>query len=240
MRMIFRGWQKTSLIEYPGKVSTVLFTGGCNFRCPFCYNRELVLSPGKLPKITEDEVFSMLDNRKGLYQAVMVTGGEPTMDETLPEFLRKVKSHGLLAGLETNGTNPGMLKLMVKEKLLDYIAMDVKAPLSPENYAAATGVDDIGLFKNIVESVKIIMKSGIDYEFRTTVVPALHTKEDILQTGKALKGAKKYVLQQFNPGKDIIDKKKAGPGSYPDNFLREMCEKIKGNFATCETRGLNC
>jgi pyruvate formate lyase activating enzyme len=237
--MIFRGWQKTSLIEYPGKVSTVLFSGGCNFRCPFCYNRELVLDPGKLPKITEDEVFALLSKRKGLYQAVMVTGGEPTMDATLPEFFRKVKSHGLLTGLETNGTNPEMLKLLAKEKLLDYIAMDVKAPLSPEKYAKACGVDDGKILENVRESIKIIMKSGIDYEFRTTIVPSLHTRDDILQIGKDLSGAKKYVLQQFSAEKDVIDLKGAGKGSYPDSFLREMCKEIKENFASCETRNLN-
>jgi pyruvate formate lyase activating enzyme len=236
--MIFRGWQKTSLIEYPGKISTVLFVGGCNFRCPFCYNSELVLSPGKLPAIDEEEVFCMLSKRKGLYQAFMVTGGEPTMDASLPEFFKRVKNEGLACGLETNGTNPEMLKSLLKEKLLDFMAMDIKAPLMQKKYAAATGTSDRKLFENVLKSVDIIKKSGIDYEFRTTVVPSLHTREDIMEMARQLKGARKYVLQQFMPQKDLIDKKRAGVDSYPDSVLRELCEEIKSNFTICETRNL--
>jgi pyruvate formate lyase activating enzyme len=235
--MMFRGWQKTSLIEYPGKISTVLFTGGCNFRCPFCYNGELVLHQEKLPAVTEEEVFSLLAKRKGLYQAVIVTGGEPTLDEGLPAFLKKVKALGLLSGLETNGTNPAMLRTLLKEKLLDFIAMDVKAPLTREKYAAATGTDG-KLVEKVLESVQVLKKSGIDYELRTTILPSLHTREDVILMAQQLKGAKKYVLQQFRPEKDMIDKKSAGKGSYPDIFLSELCKEISGNFAVCETRNL--
>ncbi len=237
--MEFRGWQKTSLVEYPGKVSTVLFTGGCNFRCPFCYNRDLVLKPETLPKITETEVIGFLEQRQKLYQAVIVTGGEPTMFKDLPEFYRKVRSLGLLTGLETNGTNPEMLKHLIGEKLLDFAAMDIKTSLKWEKYKNVAGIDNKALFDNILKSVDIIRNSSIEYEFRTTVVPEMHEEKDIMEIAEQLKGAVKYTLQKFTPKDTTLDPKFATLPPYPDRFLTGLKKKIEKNFGTCDVRNIN-
>ncbi len=137
--MIFKGWLKTSLIEYPGRVCTVLFSGGCNFRCPYCYNRELVLGYRKLPDIESEEVINFLKVNLNLYQAVMVTGGEPTLNRELPEFLCKVKELELSCGLESNGSDPDLLKSLLDQELIDFVAMDIKAPLTMEKYSRTSG-----------------------------------------------------------------------------------------------------
>jgi pyruvate formate lyase activating enzyme len=237
--MTFRGWQKTSLIEYPGRVSTVLFTGGCNFRCPFCYNAELVLSPENLPAIEESEVLRVLKKRRKLYQAVVVTGGEPTLEKGLPLFFSKVKKLGLLTGLETNGTNPGMLRELIRRKLVDFIAMDVKAPLTREKYMKSAGIKDRKLFEGVKKSVRLIIKSGMDYEFRTTVHPRLHKEEDILKIAEQLKGAKKYVIQQFTPRETTIDGSFSETKPYPDGKLLEVKKRIEGVLKSCEVRNIN-
>ncbi len=237
--MEFRGWQKTSLVEYPGKVSTVLFTGGCNFRCPFCYNRDLVLRPDKLERITEEEVLDFLKARRKLYQAVIVTGGEPTMHMDLPGFYGKVKKLGLLAGLETNGTNPVMLKALIGDKLVDFVAMDIKTSLKREKYTKAAATSDKRLFGNVLKSVEMLRGSGIDYEFRTTVVPGMHSEEDILEIARQLKGSSKYVLQKFIPRDSMIDPEFAKVSTYPDAFFAGLREKISGNFKKCEVRNMN-
>ncbi len=237
--MIFRGWQKTSLIEYPGKVSTVLFAGGCNFRCPFCYNSDLVKKPGSLGKIEEDEVLSLLSRRRKLYQAVVITGGEPTMDKGLPAFMRKVKGMGFLVELETNGTNPGMLKGIIEEGLADYVAMDVKAPLTWEKYSAAACIKDRKLLENVKESLDIIISSGIDHEFRTTVVPGIHTEEDIREIADQLKGARLYALQQFTPRETTIEGKMSALRPYPDSFILEVAKKIGTTGLSVEARNLS-
>jgi len=237
--MEFRGWQKTSLLEYPGKVSTILFTGGCNFRCPFCYNDELVLRPENLPKITEKEVFGFLEKRGRLYQAVIVTGGEPTMHSNLPGFFRKVKGFGLLAGLETNGTNPFMLEKLLDEKLVDYIAMDIKTSLKWDKYSKVAGIKDRKLFENVLKSVEIIKNSSVEYEFRTTVVPELHEEKDLLEIAEQLKGAKMYALQKFTPKDTTIDPKFSSIAPFPDSFFREMKDKMCHQFEKCEIRNTN-
>ena len=237
--MHFRGWQKTSLIEYPGKISTVLFTGKCNFRCPFCYNRDVVLESNRTYDIDEKEVLDYLKERKKLYQAVIVTGGEPTMHKGLPDFYRKIRALGFLTGLETNGTSPEMLKELLDNKLVDYVAMDIKAPLVWEKYSKATRTKDKRLFGNVLKSVRLLMASGVRYEFRTTVVPRLHSEEDILELAGQLGGAKTFALQQFTPKDTTLDPKFAKAKPYPDAVLKNLREKISGNFETCELRNVN-
>ncbi len=236
--MKFGGWQKTSLIEYPGKVSTVLFTTGCNFKCPFCYNSDLVFCTDKIQQIDEKDVLDTLSKRAKLYQAVIVTGGEPTMQNDLPGFFEEVKKLGLLTGLETNGTNPRMLKDLIESGLVDYVAMDIKAPLTWKKYSKAAGIKDKALIDNVKESVKIIMGSETDYEFRTTVVPKLHTEDDILSIAASIKGAKRYVLQQFTPKDTMIDAKLSGKNLFSCKQLNKIKAKMEGNFGECEIR--NC
>jgi pyruvate formate lyase activating enzyme len=238
--MQFRGWQKTSLIEYPGKISTVLFTGSCNFKCPFCYNRDLVLNPGKLPVINESAVLEYLVDNRGLYHAVIVTGGEPTLQKGLPEFFSKVRDLDFLVGLETNGTNPVLLRKLIRKKLVDFVSLDVKAPLVWEKYKKAAGMSDKRLFENVLKSVKILLGSDgshIDYEFRTTVVPKIHKEEDIVEIGKQIKGAKKYVLQQFLPKNTVDEKFSEIEPLKPEKLLR-MRKKILKLVKACEIRNI--
>ncbi len=236
--MIFKGWRKTSIIEYPGKIATVLFVGGCNFRCPFCYNDNLVTRSREMPDIPQQSVLDYLRENTRLYQAVVVTGGEPTRYEELPGFLSRVKDMGFCTGLETNGTNPGMLKSLSNAGTLDYIGMDIKASLVFDKYARASGVEDEGLFKKILESVELLPAlPSTDYEFRMTLVPGLHEREDILELGKQLEGAKHFVLQQFIP-KSTLDKSFEKRKPFPPGFIREMEGLLKDRFESCSIRNL--
>lgn len=195
--MLLGGYQKLTLIDYPGLVATVVFTVGCNFRCPFCHNPDLIVPDGELVKQfqpVEKEFFAFLGKRQGKLDGVCVTGGEPTLYPDLPGFLRKIKSMGFLVKLDSNGTNPEMLKRVFDEKLVDFVAMDIKN--APEKYAETVGVEAVDMDK-IRESVKLIMASGIPYEFRTTVVPGLHEEANFDTIATWIKGAPVYYLQPF-------------------------------------------
>jgi pyruvate formate lyase activating enzyme len=200
--MILGGLQKLTLIDFPGHIAATVFTVGCNFRCPFCHNPELVSgsvysTPGKLEK----EFFELLENRKGKLEGVCITGGEPTVQPDLVEFIRKTKELGFKVKLDTNGTRPDVLRVLFSEKLLDFVAMDIKN--YPEKYAKTVNSKiDI---ERIRLSVDLIRNSGIDYEFRTTAVPGLHKESDFAGIGKWLEGSKKYVLQAFEDKGKILD-----------------------------------
>ena len=227
------GLQKTTLIDYPGRLAATVFLIGCNFRCSFCYSAELVL-PDKIknqPRISQKEFFSFLKERKGLLEAITVCGGEPCLNKDLPAFIRKIKKFGYLVKLDTNGSNPKMLKKLINEKLVDYVAMDIKAP--KEKYMKIVGksvnIDDIE------ESINILKQNKVDYEFRTTVVPAIHSKKDIIEIAKWLNPAKKYYLQSFRPEK-TIDPKFLKKKPYSKELLLEIKKEISRFFQVCEAR----
>ncbi|MDO8424334.1 MAG: anaerobic ribonucleoside-triphosphate reductase activating protein [bacterium] len=227
--------QKTTLIDYPGHVACTVFLSGCNFRCPFCYSPELVL-PEKIknhPRISEKEFFDFLGQRRGLLQGVVVCGGEPTLNKELPDFIKKIKKMGFLVKLDTNGTNPGMLENLIAEKSIDYIAMDIKAPFKSRKYDETTGGKaDLG---RIADSVVMIKNSGVDYEFRTTVVPGLHTKEDIVQIAKDISPAKRYCLQNFRAEKNLDPEfEKVKP--YSPDFLSDLQKAVSPYFEICKIR----
>lgn len=218
------GFQKMTLIDYPGKIATTVFTVGCSFRCSFCHNPELVL-PKKFPPLNnmEEEFFQHLSRRKGKLEGVCITGGEPTIQPDIIEFIKKIRQMGFLVKLDSNGSNPQVLGKIINEKLVDFIAMDIKN--CPAGYGRAIGIDfDI---KKIKKSVKMIMESGINYEFRTTVVPGIHNEADFEKIGKWLKGAKSYFLQEYREG-HILDPKlrKLTSGKSLD------LKKIKNNLRT--------
>ncbi len=194
-------------MDWDGKVSSVLFLPNCNFRCPFCHNVNLVLNPETIETVPFEYINEQLNNQKGWIDGICITGGEPTLHSDLSELCSKIKQMGFLVKLDTNGTNPVMLKELLDKNLLDYVAMDVKAPLTLEKYSKATGVNAEKLLGNVKESISLLMNSGIDYEFRTTVVPTLHDSKDIEQICHSLKGCKKYVLQKFdvNIGQTVLD-----------------------------------
>lgn len=255
--MIIGGLQKFSLLDYPGIVSAIIFTKGCNFRCHFCYNPMLVWPEKKVGKfknmtsaqeagekkdhplsylpqepIEEDGLFDFLKVRQGKIEGVVVTGGEPTIHPDLPEFIKKIKNLGYLIKLDTNGTNPKMLGELIKKDLIDYIAMDIKAP--KEKYEKVVGVK--AGFKKIEKSVKIIKESNLPYEFRTTVAPGLLKKEDIAEMGKIIKGAEKWFLQKFQSETNLVDKNLQGLTSFMDTEMEEMAEIGRKYVKRCETR----
>lgn len=236
--MEFKGFQKTSLIEYPGKIVSVVFTAGCNFKCPFCQNPELVLNPDSLPSVSSKEVVNHLISKKKWLDGLSITGGEPMIHQALSDFIGKVKEEGFLVGLETNGTNPQMLKDLIADKLIDYVALDIKAPLVWEKYKKTSGINDEDLFRKVKESVEVLLelKLDIDYELRTTVVPGLIEEEDILAIARQIKGAKRYVLQQFLP-RTTLDKQYERIKPYSKEVLEKMRKRAESYVETCQVRG---
>lgn len=194
--MDLRGWVRTSLLDYPEHISTVLFTGGCNLRCPPCHNADLVLRPGDLPAVPEAEVLEHLARRAGLLDGVVLTGGEPAAQPDLLPFLRRLRPLGLAVKLDSNGFFPAVLEAALAEGLVDYVAMDVKAPR--EKYPLLAGRPGLDLAP-LEQSIALLRASRVSYEFRTTVVPGLLTDEDVVAIARWLQGAPRYVLQQFRP-----------------------------------------
>jgi pyruvate formate lyase activating enzyme len=233
----FKGWQKTSLIEYPGKVATVLFAGGCSFRCPYCYNAPLVLAQEEIPDLDGELVLSHLSASRGLYQAVMVSGGEPTLSPALPDFLARVGCLGLLRGLSTNGSRPQVLRELLERCLVEYVAMDVKAPLDWEAYRSAAGLQegDRPLLDRVRESIALLLRAAVQVEFRCTAVPGLHSAQDLLDVAASLRGAQRLALQAFRPGPTLAPAlSSAGP--YPEQTLREVAERARGWLPCVEVR----
>lgn len=226
------GYQKLTLIDYPGKIATTVFTVGCSFRCPFCHNPELVLSTQfPAPNNMEEEFFAFLEKRRGKLEGICITGGEPTIQPDIIDFIKKIKAMGFLVKLDSNGTRPDVLRKVIREKLVDFIAMDIKN--SPKKYSKTTGtLVDI---ERIKLSVEMIMNSGIDYEFRTTVVPGFHTEKDFEEIAKWIKGAKAYYLQEFRDLK-IIDPKLKDRKNVKFIDLDEIAENISENFGTMKVR----
>mgnify|MGYP001617002852 FL=1 len=232
--MIIGGLQKTTLIDYPGKLACTVFLAICNFRCPWCYSAELVL-PEKIikqPRISEKEFFSFLKERKGLLEGVVLCGGEPTASKDLPQFIEKIKKMGFLVKLDTNGSNPEMLKDLVRKKQIDYVAMDIKLPL--EKYSELFG--ECVEKEDIKISVDFLKKNQIDFEFRTTVVPGVHSKENFLEIAKWIGGPDiKYYLQNFRPEKTLDPEfEKIKP--HPKDFLNNIVKEISPYFKICQTR----
>ncbi len=198
--MHYGGMIRQSLVDYPGEIVSVLFTRGCNLRCPFCHNPDLLIKPREdTTRVDIDEVLSFMQKRKRFLDGVVISGGEPTLNEELPGDIEKIKDLGLLVKLDTNGTNTAMLEQLLKQGWLDYVAMDIKAPLDFKKYKEACGKLTPENFFNIRSSILLLKNAKIEVEFRTTVVPVLHSPEDIVDIARFIEGAQRYTLQQFNP-----------------------------------------
>ncbi len=195
------GLEKMSIVDYDGKVAATVFTGSCNFRCPFCHNSSLVLDYQKIQAIPEQELFDFFIKRKNLLDGVCITGGEPTLQKDLPDFCEKLKNLGYAVKLDTNGTNPEMVKTLNQAGLVDYFAMDIKN--DRENYAKIIGLDKYDTSK-VVKTVEYFLSGKADYEFRTTLINQFHLKENIVKIGEWLKGANKYFMQKFKSGDNCI------------------------------------
>ena len=220
-------------MDYPGKVAASIFTGGCNFRCPFCQNSSLVLSPDQEPELSQEEILNFLKKRQGILDGVCITGGEPTLHKELFDFLKKIKELQYSIKLDTNGSNPAVVKELVKEGLIDKVAMDIKA--CPENYPNLCGLSQVNL-KSIENTVEFLMTGEIDYEFRTTAVKELHTKQDFIEIGQWLKGAKAYFLQAYRDSEEVLQ---PGYSSFSLEELKEFRGILLETIPLVEIRGID-
>jgi pyruvate formate lyase activating enzyme len=219
--MHIKGWVKSTLLDYPGRIAASLFCGGCNFRCPNCHNADIVLYPDQIRDVSQDEIREFLQKRRGLLDGIAISGGEPTLQPDLSSFCAGLHEMGFLVKLDTNGYRPDVIRSLIDAGLVDYVAMDVKAPLRPAKYAQAAGVEaDI---TRIERSVDLLLEGGTAYEFRTTVVPGILDEEDIAQIARDIAGAQHYYLQQFVP-RDTLDPAMLSRRPYLPDRVRSMAE----------------
>lgn len=238
--MIIEGLQKTTLLDYPGKVACTMFTDGCNFRCPFCQNASLVIDKGNLIPIesqknglyTEEDIFKFLNKRQGILDGVCITGGEPMIQKDLEKFIKKIKDLGFLVKLDTNGSFPERLEKLIDEKLIDYVAMDIKN--CREDYGRTIGINNFNTH-NIEKSVDILMQNKIPYEFRTTIVREFHGEEQMRKIGEWIKGAEQYFLQQFVDSGDVIQ---PGLHAWEPEILHRYREIMSGYTVVTGLRGI--
>ena len=228
--MTFGGLEKFTLIDYPGKIACVAYTIGCNFRCPYCHNPELVDETVQM-RITEKEFFDFLGERTHMLQGVVITGGEPTMHGDLPAVMERTKSLGYLVKLDTNGTNPVMLHQVVEAGIVDYVAMDIKSPLLKYSATVARPVD----IEAIQSSIDFLLSAPVEYEFRTTVIKGMQTPEDIEEMGKEIKGARRYFLQKFIPTK-ILNPQFIKKTTYSDKEFEGFQKKLQNYVNYCGIR----
>lgn len=236
------GLEKLTLIDYPGHLAAIIFTQGCNFRCHFCYNPQLVWPKRESDEEKKDkgylgwsqgDLFLFLEERKGRLDGVVITGGEPTLHLDLPEFIRKIKSMGYDVKLDSNGTNPEMLEYLIKEGLVDYIAMDIKAPLEKYEQVVGAKLD----LPRLEKSVKMIMESGLPYEFRSTLVPQLLNQEDIEAMGQLIAGARAWYLQAFKSDTELVDDSFRNKQAFSSAQMEELAAIGRKYVPTCQVRG---
>lgn len=212
----FAGYQKLTLLDYPGKLAATVFLGGCNFRCPFCHNSELFVPETLYP---EEDILSMIRSRAGVLEGVAITGGEPTLHAGLPDFMRKVHELGLKVKLDTNGYRPEVLADILAEGLADYVAMDIKS--SPAHYGEVAGVPELDMDR-IRRSADLLMGGSVPFEFRTTVIPELHSEEDFVAIGEWLRGDEPYYLQAFRDSEMVFERRFSQPTAELMNSIREI------------------
>ncbi len=230
--MNIQGFQKLTLLDFPGKMACTLFTAGCNMRCPFCHNSRLVINPSSEAEFSEEEILSYLKKRQGILDGVAITGGEPLMQKDIGTFIKKVRELGYAVKLDTNGTYPEKLKDLVNRGLVDYVAMDVKN--SAELYSETVGISDYDLTK-IKESIAFLLEGRVEYEFRTTVVRELHSVFSIEGIGKMIKGAKRHYIQAFKDSGELIG---FDLNEVPKAEMENMREIMLKYVDLCEIRGI--
>ncbi len=226
------GFQKTSLLDYPDRISAIVWTSGCNFRCPFCYNKNLALGTAEL--FPQDEIVSFLSKRKALLEGVVISGGEPFLQDDLVDFIKKIKNLRLRVKIDTNGAFPERLNELLEQQLVDYVAMDVKAP--KKRYSELTGVK-MDLSK-IEASIELLKTKAPAYEFKTTFIPGLLTKEDIIEIAQWLKGADAYFLQQFKIKAPLVSSTLETAEPYSRDYFLGTLKEIKPFFKRCAIRGV--
>lgn len=233
MNIKLGGLQETSLLDYPGKICAIVWTVGCNFRCPFCYNLNMVY--GDTDTVPVDHVLSFLDDRVGKLDALSITGGEPLLHEDIGDFMKEVKDRGFLVKVDTNGTFPDRLEQLLNAGLVDYVSMDVKAPFDKYDTLAGVHVD----VEKIKRSIELIMEKAPDYEFKTTMIPGLLEKEDVKQVTSLIKGAKRYYLQQFKTDVPVINQELLSETTpFTPTEFNEMKDIASPFVESCLLRGL--
>ena len=233
LRMVISGLQKLTLLDYPGKVACTVFTGGCNFRCPFCHNAGLVLPERLAQDTTMDDVLSFLRKRVGILEGVAVTGGEPLLHKDTEDFLRAVKDMGYLVKLDTNGSFPDRLEAILSKGLADRVAMDIKN--SPDAYAKTTGLLHPDLAA-VTRSRDLLLSGTVEYEFRTTVVKGLHTAESLIGAAKWIAGAKEYYLQQYKDSGDVIEA--GGLSAFSEEEMHTLADAVRQYVPSVLLRGI--
>lgn len=227
INVMIGGLQKLSLVDYPGKTAAGIFTIGCNMFCGFCHNPELVDSKQFVPEISHDVIFDFLEKRRGLLDGVVISGGEPTLHKGLPELAKKIKKMGFLIKLDSQGTNPEMIKKLWEQNTLDFVAMDIKSSLSRYETVAQRPVD----IEKVKQSIEFIKNCGVDYEFRTTVIDEIHTLDDMREIAETLNGAKRYAFQRFRPGV-VLNPEYHNYHPYNDAKIEKVREFFKGKVDT--------
>jgi len=236
MKILIKGMIETSLLDWDGKIVSTLYTPYCNFRCPYCQNAGLVLNPDQYETISFEVISDFLLSHRNWIDGVCLTGGEPCFFEDLTEFLEKIRNLGMQIKLDTNGTFPEVLKRAIDMDLIDYIAMDIKAPLTFDAYKKSARIRSKELFDRVRESVNLIVNSGVDYEFRTTVVPTLHNPEDIVDIAREIEGARKYALQNFS-NRETMDPEFQKIVPYKNEELQEIRKRALPYVQSCVVRG---
>ena len=226
------GFQKMTMLDFPGKVACTAFTAGCNFRCPFCHNASLVTKINNEEKYSQEEIFDYLNKRKGVLDGICITGGEPLLYDGIVEFIKKARELGLLVKLDTNGSFPEKLKYLIDNGLVDYVAMDIKN--SKEKYAETIGLKEYDL-SNVEKSVAILLEGKVEYEFRTTIVAEYHTTQDIVAIGNWIKGAKRYFLQNFVDSGNLIG---SDMHAVSKDFMKELQIEAAKFVEKVELRGI--
>ncbi len=236
--MEIKGVVDLSLVDWDGKLSSVIFLSRCNFRCPFCHNYALVLHPEREKTIPLERLEDNLQKQRDWLDGVCITGGEPTLHSDLPESCSKLKEMGLLVKIDTNGTNPQMVKGLIEGGVVDYVAVDIKAPLTLEKYSKAIGVDAKSFLGKVKETVGILLNSEVDYEFRTTVVPTLHNEKDIEEISRDIRGCKRYVLQKFDVSieKKTLDPAFSGLKPFSDEKMKAFLTAARKNVPNAKIR----
>jgi len=235
--MEIKGFIDISLVDWDGKISSVVFLAGCNLRCPFCYNVNLVLHPKKLPTIPFEQIGDRLKNKRGWIDGIVITGGEPTIQSDLLELCKRIKEKGFLVKLDTNGTNPVMVKELIDKKLVDYIAMDIKVPLTSEKFSKLCSDNVKILISKIGETIDLLLMDRVQYEFRTTVVPGLHDERDIEEICQRIKGCRKYILQNYKGDVETIDPKFKGLELFSEEKIRAFLITAKKVVPNTKLRG---
>ncbi len=205
MKLSIKGFDQMSLIDWDGMVAATVYLPSCNFRCPYCHNGDLVLAPDQFETIPLDEVLSYVTEHNDFLDGVVITGGEPCMHKELPALIDAFRAADMRIKLDTNGSFPDMLDSLIREDVIDYVAMDIKAPLDFDSYAKSAGISDRRTFDRVRASIEILLEGVVEYEFRTTVVPTLHKASDLERIGEQIRGARRYVIQNYKPRRETLD-----------------------------------